>query len=144
MYCQSCGQEVADDAAYCDGCGEQLGTTQDDELEQTQGADAVTTEASTDREASPLWSIAVLGFTWVFFLFGFGGLQSGGTLIGGLATIAVILCIPILWLDARAAIRADELSTSRPIYIVIAVYLLYLLTMPIYVGYRLYKRSQQS
>jgi len=140
MYCSSCGKEVADTAAFCDGCGEQIGSAGEDF--QSQPEPDIETETSTSREASPLWSVGVLGFTWLFFLVGFGGLQSGATLLSGLATLGVIISIPILWLDARAAIRAGELTTSRPIYIVLAVYLLYLLTMPIYVGYRLYKRSQ--
>lgn len=141
MYCQSCGEEVSNNASYCDSCGEPIDSDEDTHEHTEPETETIT---STSRNVSPLWSVAVLSLTWLFFLFGFGGLQSGGTVIGGLATLAVIASIPILWLDARAAIRAGELSTSRPIYIVIAVYLLYLLTMPIYVGYRLYKRSQQT
>lgn len=142
MYCSSCGEEVADNAVYCDGCGKPISPTEGDGRDHTETD--TETGTSTTRERSPLWSVAVLGLTWVFFLVGFGGIQSGATLQSGLATLGVIISIPVLWLDARAAIRAGELTTSRPIYIVIAVYLLYLLTMPIYLGYRLYKRSQQS
>lgn len=99
-----------------------------------------------EPSTSPIWPVAILGVFWITFLVTFPGMDNIGSSNPetAIASFSVLLSIPILWVDARNAIRSGEFSTTRPIYIVIAVYLLYLVTMPAYVVYRVYRSRRPS
>lgn len=92
------------------------------------------------------WPVVSLFVLWTLWLGTFPGTNNFES-AGGMAAVsglAVLVSIPLLWYDARGAIRAGELEAGRPIYVVVAVFLLYVITMPAYVGYRLYKSSRAS
>lgn len=91
----------------------------------------------------PAILLFVLWALWIGTFPGMNNLESAGGM-AAVSGLAIIISIPLLWYDARGAIRAEELEVSRPIYVVLAVFLLYIITMPVYAGYRLYKSSQGS
>jgi len=137
-YCPACGSGV-EGASFCPNCGADLAADKKSEPKeppQTQEQEA----QSTQNPKSPVISLVLLGFGWLIFLVSYPQLVSGQvSIVSLMGTLCVFGSIPLLWYDARGAIRSGDLSTSRPIYIVIAVYLLYLLTLPFYVLYRGYK-----
>lgn len=94
---------------------------------------------------SSTWTLIALGLLWVVFLIAFPGTDNLSS-AGGLAAIsgvAVLVSIPLLYLDARAAARSGELE-ARPVLVVLAVFILYLVTLPVYVIYRLYRRRESG
>jgi hypothetical protein len=140
MYCQSCGKKVSKQASFCVTCGESLNTEPPETEPTTTEEPSKPSPGSTPDQSSPI-TIVALGVGWVLFISGYGQLVSGDIgLMGLLSMFSVFGSIPLLWFDARSAIRAGELSTDRPVYIVIAVYLLYIFTMPAYLVFRAYKR----
>lgn len=135
MYCSECGAEIERSASFCSECGQSIVHT------DTNGVQPETEPRGSDGNgSSSIVTLVLLGILWVVFFVAFPGITNPNAIGAVLSTLAVVSSIPLLWLDARSAIRAGELSTSRPIYVVLAVFLLYLLTMPVYLAYRLYRR----
>ena len=147
-HCQNCGAELAANAAFCSECGAEIGEGDQDASESSGNATAgntPTTGDSVGKSDAPIWTVAALGVLWVVFLVTFPGLDNAGQTSGmaALSGLSVLASIPLLYIDARAAKRAEVLE-ARPILVVIAVFILYLVTMPVYVGYRLYKSRKAS
>lgn len=101
------------------------------------------TEIMTETDTAPWWTaIALLG-AWLLWLVSFPDLAAERvSVIAVIGTLSIFLSIPLLWYDAREAIRAGDLEASRPIFVVVAVYLLYALSLPVYVGFRVHKARQ--
>lgn len=146
-YCSNCGEELAADATFCSECGTEVDEGgQDSEPSPTDSVGDSTPQAGTPNSESgsetsaPIWTVAALGILWVVFLVTFPGLENTGQASGmaALSGLSVLASIPLLYVDARSAKRAGVLE-ARPILVVIAVFILYLVTMPVYVGYRVYK-----
>jgi len=94
-------------------------------------------------DTAPTWTLIALAVLWIAFLVTFPGTENLSS-AGGLAAVsglAALVSIPLLYLDARGAARAGDLE-ARPVLVVVAVFLLYLLTLPVYVAFRLYRRRQ--
>lgn len=146
-YCSNCGEELAADATFCSECGTEVSeggqdsepSPNDSVADSTPQAGPRSSESSSGTGA-PIWTVAALGVLWVIFLVTFPGLENTGQASGmaALSGLSVLASIPLLYVDARKAKRAGVLE-ARPILVVIAVFILYLVTMPVYVGYRVYK-----
>jgi hypothetical protein len=93
-------------------------------------------ETGSESGVSSAWSLGVLGLLWVIWPI------SMGSKTAALAGVAIVVSLPLIWWDACEAIRTDELKVSRPIYVVIAVLLLWILTLPAYIIYRFVKRRE--
>jgi hypothetical protein len=95
-------------------------------------------------DTAPTWTLIALALLWVVFLATFPGtetLASAGSGLAAVSGLAALASIPLLYLDARAAARAGDLE-ARPVLVVVAVFLLYLLTLPVYIAFRLYRQRQ--
>lgn len=146
-YCTNCGAEVKPNSAYCSECGTQLaggshspsGQAEEVGTDNTINQEPEEMQTGNSDEIS-MWSVAGLGLLWILFIVTFPGTgnmgQAGG--MAALSGLAVLASIPLLYVDARAAKQAGVFE-ARPIFVVIAVYILYLFTMPVYVVYRIYK-----
>lgn len=147
-YCQNCGTELAANAAFCSECGAEVGEGDQNTSDPTENAttgNTPTTGETTGKSDVPMWTVAALGVLWIVFLVTFPGLDNAGQASGmaALSGLSVLASIPLLYIDARAAKRAEVLE-ARPILVVIAVFILYLVTMPVYVGYRVYKSRKAT
>lgn len=146
-YCQDCGAELAANAAFCSECGAEVGEGDQEGVDPSGEAtpSSTPTPGAAGQGDAPMWTVAALGVLWVVFLVTFPGLENAGQASGmaALSGLSVLASIPLLYIDARAAKRADVLE-ARPILVVLAVFILYLVTMPVYVGYRVYKSRTAS
>lgn len=91
----------------------------------------------------PAIGLIVLWVLWLGTFPGMNNMESAGGM-AALSGLAILISIPLLWYDARNAIRAGELEVGRPIYVVVAVFILYIITLPAYVGYRFYTSRQSA
>lgn len=129
-YCPECGEGVRAEASFCDQCGADL---------EAPGARAAA--RPTPSSAPPTWRLAAMFGLWITW---WVALASSSEAIQALALPAVLGSLPLLWLDARDAKRARILEVSRPIYVVVGVLILWALTLPAYLGYRVYKQRERS
>lgn len=145
-YCTNCGAQQDAGASYCSACGSQIsrtagspGSNHDIERQREHSPETQGHPDGSGGTHPPHWPVVALGLLWVVFLVAFPGMD-GIEAAGGLAALsglAVLASIPLLYVDARNARRANVLD-ARPILVVLAVFVLYLVTMPVYVGYRVY------
>lgn len=151
-YCSNCGTELSADVTFCSECGTKVSEenqdartpAEDTTIDDTATAEPPETEPTTTNGA-PIWTVAALGILWVVFLVTFPGLDNTGQASGiaALSGLSALASIPLLYIDARAAKRAGILE-ARPIFVVIAVFILYLVTMPVYVCFRVYKTWKET
>lgn len=146
-YCSNCGEELATDATFCSECGTKIreGGQDSEPSSNDPVADSTPQDGTRNPESSsgmgaPIWTVATLGILWIVFLVSFPGLENTGQ-ASGMATLSglsVLASIPLLYVDARKAKQAGVIE-ARPIYVVIAVFILYIVTIPVYIGFRAYK-----
>jgi uncharacterized paraquat-inducible protein A len=114
-HCPECGAEH-DDTRYCPGCGH-----------------AINAEVS-----APRWPLALIGGLWVVFML----VQlTTPTAAPPAAGAAVVASVPFVYYDARKAVAADEIDVKYPIVVVVAVLVLWIVTVPAYLLYRLRDRD---
>lgn len=92
-------------------------------------------------QQSQLWPLVGVVVTWLMIWPTYWTTAIGEDPLRDVFALAIILSsLALLWLDARNGIRSGELQASRPIYIVLAILLFWLLLTPVYVAYRLWSR----
>jgi hypothetical protein len=154
---------VSTAASFCEHCGESIeaasaaGTADREQSESpaevareteptpkgghAKQREEITPDRDTTSDAtttSPAWPLGVMTVCWVLFLVGFG---SGTTAGQGVAGLAVLASLPVIWVDARKAKAADELEVGYPVLVPVAILLLWILTLPAYVLYRYTNRG---
>lgn len=134
-YCRGCGTELEGAPTYCPECGIELEPETPEEPSDTGRQ-----ESDLQSEGTPGYGrLAILIVLWVPLTAAMATGANAPAL--GLGGLLALIGIPVLWYDAKEAIDVGYLSETRPIFIVIGVYILYLFTLPFYVGYRVYRAT---
>lgn len=130
-YCPDCGAEVTESASFCAECGEDLQPS-------AAGDSASETEptASAAPEQSATSPLAALLGLWVLWFVAVGLSDSSPVIAGLLGFSAVVVSLPLLYVDAKNAAEADELEVNYPIAIPVAMLLLWVVSLPAYLLYR--------
>jgi len=133
-YCPSCGAETTESASFCAECGDDLQPAASDDTPEAESAASDPPEQSA---TAPL--VALLGL-WVLWFVAAGLHNSSPTIAGMLGFSAVAVSLPLLYVDAKNAAKADELEVNYPIAVPVAMLLLWVLSLPAYLLYRRSKR----
>jgi len=152
-YCPECGAETTTGDSFCNECGVNLTERETDkEVAESEDTDVHLSERNREEPAqtdvteaeqgqshtpSSIWPLVGVGLLYLAFI-----IVAWNSPPGAVAGIIVLASLPVLWYDAVLGVRSGELDVSRPIYIVVAVLLLWLLTVPVYLIYRLYTRRK--
>jgi len=106
---------------------------------EVPGPQTVVSTMHGDDGESPVWTFAMLGGVWFLAVAGLGDLLNGPPGASGLlAAVALLVGVPLLYLDAKGTIAAGGLPVDRPWHVVVGVYALYVVALPAYLCYRLY------
>jgi len=89
-----------------------------------------------------MWPPVVLLGLWGLFVYAIIQFGVNSTATGLVSLFAVGLSLPLLYLDARNAKRTGELEIKYPVAVPIATMLLWLLALPVYLGYRWLNRKK--
>jgi hypothetical protein len=130
-YCPDCGAEVDGSASFCSECGGPLQSTQQD-----GGSSEASPAAASATSQSPGWPIVTLLGLWILWIVAAALIGVSSTAGGLVMLIAVLVSLPLMYIDAKNAAHADELEISYPIAVPVATLLLWVLALPAYVIYR--------
>ncbi|UOQ94394.1 zinc-ribbon domain-containing protein [Halobacillus shinanisalinarum] len=67
MYCSTCGNEIKDDDAFCQGCGKQLDTDQGSESQHSHPQTSVTNYSHSSSQVPSKNHKTYIILGWVFF-----------------------------------------------------------------------------
>lgn len=99
-------------------------------------------EVETAGRSEPTFLYGLVG-CWILFAVGYPALAQAGTLgpVAVLGVLAIVVSLPVLWFDARAGMRAGELPGGHPTLVAVPAVAIWPVTVPLYVGYRVYSRE---